>query len=111
MDQLHYIYNYTEQLEWLDKKVSICIVNNTAPSTAMSRLRGLRQELKDSSARNVGAWDWRNLKPGNWGANLAKIGITALVVLIIITVRLLHYTHSERCSDSGFRPTDEHDGN
>ena len=70
---------------------SLCytfISNSTSPdgtfSVAMSKLEALKFEMTDNAGKG-GSIKWDGLEGifGEWGAVLAKIGLSALVVLIM----------------------------
>lgn len=66
------------------------VPNNTAPegsfSTAMNKLKELRQEVKENAGHDKNAWDWLTLGLGNWWAALAIIGITVVAVMIVMAI-------------------------
>ena len=86
-------------LDWLTAdKAGVChmfgkhcctfIPNNTAPdgifSVAMDKLTKLKSELRESAGKGNLTWDWLDQILGKWGAVLAKAGISALIVLILV---------------------------
>ncbi|CAJ1082563.1 syncytin-B-like [Xyrichtys novacula] len=65
------------------------IPTNTAPdgifSVATGKLTELRVELRESAGKGGLSWDWLDQILGKWGAVWAKIGLSALAVLILIS--------------------------
>ncbi|XP_054632069.1 uncharacterized protein LOC129181223 isoform X1 [Dunckerocampus dactyliophorus] len=57
-------------------------------TTAMSRISELSKELTGNAGKDVKALDWFTTKLGHWGANLARTGITAVIVLTVICLLL-----------------------
>uniref|UniRef100_A0A4W5LNK2 Uncharacterized protein n=1 Tax=Hucho hucho TaxID=62062 RepID=A0A4W5LNK2_9TELE len=79
-----------QALNWLlAEKGGVCVMfgdecctfipNNTAPngsfSIAMSKLKGLRAEVKANAGFDTHMWDWLDLALGKWGAMLARMAI------------------------------------
>ena len=87
-----------EALDWISEKGGVChmfgeqcctyIPENTATSgsftTAMSKLKELRQEVTEDEGGSRESWDWFASKFGQCGTVFAKIGTTVLIVLVII---------------------------
>nr|XP_054599127.1 uncharacterized protein LOC129163912 [Nothobranchius furzeri] len=107
-EQLHATVKMTLQhdqaLDWLlAEKGGLCkflnssgqecctyIPSNTAPDGAftegMRKLKDLKIELRENAGRESWSLDSLALKLGQWGAILVKAGISAIVVLILISL-------------------------